>query len=123
MGSDPIVPNNHSTRLPPDPCLNIGREGDVVIKEFQKVVAFLLLEADNVSGELWVDVQSLLTGGWVSANQGVDGPGRLVSHSFDVGTYGGFSPVGKYLRNWVPSDGAASVMSGGGLLITGMDGC
>lgn len=72
MCSDAVIPNNHGTGLPSHSGLNIGREGNVVIKELQKVVALLLLESDDISGELWVDIQRLLTGCWVSSNHGVD---------------------------------------------------
>jgi hypothetical protein len=72
MCSDPVVPKNHGTGLPFNSGLNISRESNVVIKELQEIVALLLLEPDDVSGELWIDIQRLLTGCWVSSNQGVD---------------------------------------------------
>jgi len=60
MASNPVIPHHNRTRRPSDTALDILREGHVVVQELEKVVALFLLEANDVSGELWIDVQRFL---------------------------------------------------------------
>lgn len=114
MCSHTVIPHHHGPGLPLHACLDIGREGNMVIKELQKIVAFLLLEADNVSGELWVDIQGLLTGCWVSSNQRMDGAEEMSVTSLHIDAC--FRD--HHLRYWVSADGATSVASSSRLFVT-----
>ena len=73
MGDHSVVPDYHGLWLPSDPALQVLRERYVIIQEFEKVVAFLLLEANDVSRELRVHVQRFLPCGRVSPDDGVNG--------------------------------------------------
>lgn len=74
-----IVPNNNGASLPFYPSLKVLTERYMVIKEFEKVVAFLLFEADDISGELRVDIQCLLAGRRMSPHDRMDGRNRISS--------------------------------------------
>ena len=54
-----IIPHHNSLGCPPDPTLDILREGHVIVQELQEVVALLLLEPNNIPSELGIDVQRL----------------------------------------------------------------
>lgn len=45
------VPNDNGSRPPPHASLDVLRQGDMVEKELQKEVGFLLLVANNVAGD------------------------------------------------------------------------
>ena len=72
VSGDPIVPQNHSPWRPLDSTLEILRICHVIIQELQQVVAFFLLEADDVSCELRVDIQSFLSSCRMSTNKWMD---------------------------------------------------
>lgn len=44
-----VIPDNHSLLCPLYASLEIGTKADVVVKELEKIVRFLLLIADNVA--------------------------------------------------------------------------
>lgn len=46
-----VIPDDHCTRLPSDASLQVLRQRDVVIKEFEQVVRLLLLVSDDGSGD------------------------------------------------------------------------
>ena len=77
VGSAAIVPEHDCTRAPSHPGLELGAFLDVVVEELENGVALLLLEADDLSAELPVDEESLLSGDGVSADQRVDVLDRL----------------------------------------------
>lgn len=68
---DSVVPNDNSALLPLHSALQIRRQSDVVVQELEKVIALFLLEADDPTGELRVDVESLLASGRMCAHDGV----------------------------------------------------
>jgi hypothetical protein len=45
----------------------------MVVQKLQKIFAFFLLETDDISRELWVDVQGFLAGSRMCTNERVDG--------------------------------------------------
>lgn len=59
VGSNAIVPHNHRLLLPLHSRLEVCPECDVLVKEVKQVVAFLLLETNDTTGELLIDIQSL----------------------------------------------------------------
>lgn len=67
-----VVPDNHGIRRPLDSSLKILTQRDVVIQELQQIVALFLLEADYVSGELWIDIKRLLAGCGMSSHERVN---------------------------------------------------
>jgi hypothetical protein len=69
-----VVPNHHGSRSPSDAGLDILAPRNMLIQELQQVVAFFLLEADNISSELRVDKKSLLASGGMGPHNWVDGP-------------------------------------------------
>lgn len=73
MGDHSVVPDHHGLRLPPDPALQVLRERYVVVEEFEQVIAFFLLKANDISRELRVHVQGFLPCGRVSTDDGVNG--------------------------------------------------
>lgn len=79
MGDHSVVPDHHGLGLPSNPALQVLRERYVVIQEFEKIVAFFLLKANDISRELRVHIQSFLPCGRVSADDGVNGTDRLSS--------------------------------------------
>jgi hypothetical protein len=66
------LPDDNGSWPPPDAGLNILTPSDVLVQEFQEVIALLLLEADDIPGELGVDKQGLLSRCRVSAHDGVN---------------------------------------------------
>ena len=48
---DSVVPNDNSLGLPSHTCLVIDTTSDVVKQELEKIIAFLLLEAVNGTGD------------------------------------------------------------------------
>jgi hypothetical protein len=69
VGSDTVVPNDNSVRLPFDPAVQILAVRQMVVQEFQQHIGLLLLEADDIPCELRVDIQRLLARGGMCANQ------------------------------------------------------
>lgn len=61
MSSHSVVPDHNSLPCLLDTALDILRERHMIIQELEQVVTFLLLEPNNISGELRVDIQTLLT--------------------------------------------------------------
>lgn len=69
---DAVVPDDDGVGLPLDTAVQVLAVGQMVVQELEQVVALLLLEADDVPRELRVDVQGLLAGGRVGADEGMD---------------------------------------------------
>ena len=72
MGGDSVVPHNNSVLLPLDPTVQVLTVCEVIVQEFEEIITLLLLEADDVARELWVDVQGLLTGCGMLADEWMD---------------------------------------------------
>lgn len=66
-----VVPNDNCALLPLDTSLEVGAQGNVVVEELKDGIGLFLLETNDLTGELGVDVESLLAGGRVSAHDGV----------------------------------------------------
>lgn len=49
--SNAVIPNNDGARLPLDAGVEVSAIGLVVIEELEEVVRFLLLEADDLTGD------------------------------------------------------------------------
>lgn len=69
---DSVIPCHNGAHIPLHAALQICGQGNVVVQEFEKVVALFLLEANDAASELWIDVQRLLASSWVRANDGMD---------------------------------------------------
>ena len=72
VSGDPIVPQNHSSWRPLDSTLEILGVCHMIIQKLQQVLALFLLEADDVSCELRIDIQSFLSGCRMSTNKWMD---------------------------------------------------
>lgn len=64
-------PNDNSAWLVCGPDLEIGTFGKMVEKELEEVLGLFVLEANDAFREALVDIQRLLTRGWVDADKGV----------------------------------------------------
>ena len=62
----------------------------MIIQEFQQVLAFFLLEADDVACELRVDINGLLACDWVCANDWMDAADGVAADDTTLGK-GAFS--------------------------------
>ena len=72
MGGSSVVPDNHRSVLPSGSNVEVGALGNDLVQEVQDQIRLLLLETDNVSGELWVHEDGLLAGSRVLSDDGVD---------------------------------------------------
>jgi hypothetical protein len=72
MGGNSIIPNDDRVGLPLDAAVQILAVREMVIQELEQEVALFLLKPNDVPRELRVDVQSLLAGRWVGADEGMD---------------------------------------------------
>lgn len=70
-----IRERTYSVWLPSHTSLKVLAQRDMIVQEFQEIFTFFLLKTDNVSGELWVDVQSLLAGSGMCTDNRMDRPG------------------------------------------------
>lgn len=66
-----VIPYDNRAGLPLDAGLQVTRVREVVVQELEQSVGFLLLQAHDIAGELRVDVQRLLAGGGMGADDGV----------------------------------------------------
>jgi hypothetical protein len=66
-----IYPDNDGPRLVRSSDLEVRAFGDVVVQEAEERVGFFLAEADDVAREALVDIERLLTGDRVDADDGV----------------------------------------------------
>ena len=76
LTSHAVIPNYNGIRPPSDSGLEVLRQGNMVIQELEEIIALFLLEADNVSSELRVDIQGLFASRWVSSDNGMDRSAR-----------------------------------------------
>lgn len=72
MSRNSVVPNNNGVRLPSHSAVQILAVRQMIIQEFQEIVAFFLLEADNVSSKLRIDIQRLLASRRMRADKGMN---------------------------------------------------
>lgn len=67
-----VVPDNHRAVFPSGSNVEVGALGDDLVQEVENQIRLLLLETDDVSGELGVDKYGLLASGRVGSDNGVD---------------------------------------------------
>jgi len=98
VGSHSIVPADHRALLPLHACLEISAEGYMVVEEFQQVIALFLLQSNDPSGELWVDIERFLACSRMSPNERMN------------------------IGDWLPSNDGSACSSIRRLLVAGVDG-
>ena len=72
MRGDTVVPDHNSVGPPLDTAMQILAVRQMIVQELQQIIALLLFIADDVPCELRVDIQGLLAGGWVGADERMD---------------------------------------------------
>lgn len=114
-----VVPNNNCALFPLDTGLEVSAQGNVVVEELKDGVGLFLLEANDLTCELRVDVEGLLASGRMSAHDGMsmdDGLTALDAVSGGSGVdllntrVGGLQPVQALLE-----ERAQAVVGGNGI--------
>lgn len=109
MGRDTVIPDDDSARGPLNPCLQILCKGNMVIQELEKIVALLFLESFDMTSELLVHEQGLLTSyrvcsnNWVGSGTGLatdNGSAGTSSRGLFVARMYGFQSVESLLELW-----------------------
>lgn len=77
VSGDPVVPQDHRVRPPPHTRLEVGPLRDMRIQQVQNRLALLNLEPHDPARELAVDVEGLVAGDGVPADERVDVLDRL----------------------------------------------
>ena len=81
MHSHSVVPHHDCAWCPFDSALQVLAVCQMVIEEFEEVVALLLLEALDVPSELRVDEQRLLASDRMGTDDGMSSGNRLSTHN------------------------------------------